>query len=134
MSPDVTLVEEANEDLPGDPDVLAVGVSLTDSLAGDVRAYLADARDPAGKLLLVTTNLGLGKTIRSAGDLTALAQQLQSRMRSALGHRPRRVLLFYLGPLAGAAFIGANLNAVAPEIQVHEDQNPGYAPSFTLRP
>ena len=134
VSPDVTLVEEANEDLPGDPDVLAVGVSLTDSLAGDVRAYLADARDPAGKLLLVTTNLGLGKTIRSAGDLTALAQQLQSRMRSALGHRPRRVLLFYLGPLAGAAFIGANLNAVAPEIQVHEDQNPGYAPSFTLRP
>jgi hypothetical protein len=53
-------------------------------------------------------------------------------MRGALGRRPRRLLLFYFGPLSGAAFIGATLNAVAPEIQVYEDQVPGYAPSFTF--
>ena len=132
-SSDLHLVEEPIEDLPGDPDTLAVGVSLTASLAGDVRAYLQEAGNPGGKLLLVTTNRGLGRTIQSDGDLAALAQQLQTRMRSALGRRPKRVLLFYLGPLSGAAFIGANLNAVAPEIQLFEDQNPGYAPSFTLR-
>lgn len=132
-SADVGLVEEPLDDLAGDPNTLAVGVSLTASLGSDVRAYLAEAGNPAGKLLLVTSNLGVGRTIRSAGDLTAIARQLQVRMRGALGHRPQRVLLFYLGPLSGAAFIGANLNAVAAEIQVFEDQSPGYAPSFTFR-
>jgi len=43
------------------------------------------------------------------------------------------VLLFYFGPLAGAAFIGAMLNAVASEIQIFENQVGTYAPSFTLK-
>jgi hypothetical protein len=130
-APGVNVLSEL-EDLGGDPDTLAVGVSLTGNLAGDVRAYLAEIGNPAGKLLLVTTSLGLGTTIHSAGDLTAIASQLRERMRGALGRRPRRLLLFYFGPLSGAAFIGATLNAVAPEIQVYEDQVPGYAPSFTF--
>ena len=113
--------------------MLAVGISLTGDLSSDVRAYLAEIGNPAAKLLLVTTNLGTGLTIRSAGDLTALTHQLRDRMRSALGRRPTRVLLFYVGPLAGAAFIGASLNAVAREIQVYEDQNPGYRPGFGSR-
>lgn len=129
---DIRLVETI-DDLGGDPETLAVGVSLTGDLSGDVRAYLNANANPAGKLLHVTTTLGTGTTIRSDGDLTALTHQLRDRMRQALGQRPRRVLLFYFGPLAGAAFIGASLNAVGTEIQVFEDQNPGYAPSFTFR-
>lgn len=131
-SADVRLAEEI-EDRGGDAMTLAVGVSLTGDLSGDVRAYLREIGDPAAKLISVSTNLGLGRTIRSASDLTALAHLLRDRMRSALGHRPSRILLFYFGPLSGAAFIGAELNAVASEIQIFEDQNPGYAPSFTLR-
>ena len=131
-SADLVLVEEAIEDRGGDPDTLAVGVSLTGDLGGDVRLALADLGEPAGTLLLLGTNRGLGRTLRDAGDVVALADQLQARMRNALGHRPKRVLLFYFGPLAGAAFIGARLNAVAPEVQIYEDQVPGYAPSFTL--
>lgn len=131
-SDDLALAEEPIEDRGGDPDVLAVGVSLTGDLAGDVRKYLAEVGEPAGKLLLVSTNRGLGRTLRNAGDVTALADQLQKRIRTVLGHRPKRVHLFYFGPLAGAAFIGARLNAIAQVVQIYEDQNPGYTPSFTL--
>ncbi len=133
LSTDVQLLEEL-EDRGGDPETLAVGISITGDLAGDVRAYLDEIGDPAGKLLLIQTNLGLGFTaVRDAGDLTAIAQLARDRIRTALGKRPRRVLLFYYGPLSGAAFIGSQLNGIAPEIQVYEDQVPGYAPSFTLR-
>ena len=131
-SVDVTLVDTL-EDLGGDAGTLAVGVSITGDLSGDVRAYLAEIGNPAAKFLHVKLSLGTGLVIRSAGDLTALTHLLRDRMRSALGHRPKRLLLFYFGPFAGAAFIGSSLNAVAPEIQVYEDQNPGYAPSFTFR-
>lgn len=131
---DFDLVTEV-EALSGAPDVLAVGVSITGSLVGDVRAYLAEAGDPAGALLLAAPASGTGmEAIRSDGDVTRLVEIMRDAMRAALGRRPRKVLLFYFGPLSGAAFIGASLNAVAPEVQVFEDQMPGYAPSFTLRP
>lgn len=130
-SGDLDLIENL-EELGGDPETLAVGISLTGDLSADVRTYLAEIGNPASKLLHITTTLGTGTTIRSDGDLTALAHLLRDRMRQALGRRARRILLFYFGPLAGAAFIGASLNAVAPDIQIFEDQNPGYAPSFTL--
>ncbi|MBI3747940.1 MAG: SAVED domain-containing protein [Chloroflexi bacterium] len=129
---DVTLAEELH-DLGGDASTLAIGVSITGDLSGDVLAYLAEIGNPAARLLHVKTSLGTGLVIRGAGDLTALTHLLRDRMRGALGQRPQRVLLFYFGPLAGAAFIGASLNAVAPEIQVYEDQNPGYSPSFTFK-
>jgi hypothetical protein len=129
---DVALVDDI-EDLGGEAGTLAVGVSITGDLSGDVRAFLADSGTSAERLLHVRSGLGSGPAaIRSAGDLTALAHLLRDRMRTALERRPRKVLLFYFGPLAGAAFIGASLNAVAPEIQIFEDQNPGYAPSFTF--
>lgn len=130
-STDVSLVDTL-DDLGGDADTLAVGVSITGDLSGDVRAHLAESGNPAAMFLHVQTSLGTGLVIRSAGDLTAFTHLLRDRVRTALGHRPKRVLLFYFGPFAGAAFIGASLNAVAPEVQVYEDQNPGYAPSFTF--
>jgi hypothetical protein len=46
----------------------------------------------------------------------------------------RRLLLFYFGPLSGACFLGHQLNAVARQIQIMEDQDPGYAPAFLLTP
>jgi len=130
-SADVELVA-ALEDAKGPADVLAVGVSLTGDLSADVRQYLAEIGEPAGKILFVQTNLGLGKTIRGPGDLTKLAHLLRDQMRGALGRRPARILLFYMGPLAGAAFVGAALNAIAAEVQIYEDQLSGYAPSFTF--
>ena len=50
-----------------------------------------------------------------------------------LDERPERLLLFYLGPLTGAAFIGHHLNATVREIQLFEEDFGNYAPSMTLR-
>jgi hypothetical protein len=124
----------AVEELAGDAGTLAVGVSVTDDLAGDVRNYLAAVGNPAGMLLLVQPASGLGQAaLRGPADAVALAGKLRTAIREAAGGRPKRVLIFYFGPLAGAAFIGATLNAVAGEIQIYEDQVGGYAPSFILK-
>lgn len=126
------------EDLGGDEGVLAVGVSITGDLGGDMRSFLSASGNPAEKLMLARPLGGLGPTaFRSAADAVALAEFLAAQMRSALGRRPRRVLLFYFGPLSGAAFIGARLNAVAGEVQIYEDLGgagiEAYAPSFLLK-
>lgn len=132
-SEDLDLVERL-ESRGGDAETLAVGISITGDLSGDVRRYLEQTGEPAGSLLLIEPNRPLAPTaIRSAGDLTKLAQLIRARIRAALGHRPRRVLLFYFGPLSGAAFIGHQLNAVAGEVQIFEDLSLGYGPSFLLR-
>jgi hypothetical protein len=111
-----------------------VGVAVGSDLAGDVRAYLDAGHERFGALLLVKTGIGQGnRALRSGSDAIALAHAVRHRIRGALGRRPRRVLFFHLGPLAGAAFIGSHMNAVASEIQVFEDQGNTYAPSFLLR-
>ena len=130
---DISLVEQV-ESHSGDADTLAVGISITGDLSGDLKQYLAAAGEPAGTLLLLGINRPQDRSaIRSAGDLTKLAQLVRARIRDVLGHRPQLVLLFYFGPLSGAAFIGHQLNAIAGEVQLYEDQAPGYAPSFLLR-
>jgi hypothetical protein len=122
------------EERAGDKDTIAVGISLTGDLATDVRGCLERAGNPAGRLLLIQTSLGLGTTIRGPGDLVWLADQIKPEIRAAMGgSRPKRLLVFYFGPLAGAAFIGASLNAAAGEIQIFEDTDGSYEPSFTLR-
>jgi hypothetical protein len=131
-STDIDLVT-TEEDRGGDPGTIAVGVSVMNDLSGDVRTYLASTRDPAGKLLLVNLSSGIGPVMRGAGDAVRLADRLREVVRAAAGGTPKRVLLFYTGPLAGAAFIGARLNAVAPEIQIFEYTVGSYVPSFTLR-
>jgi hypothetical protein len=130
---DIHLVA-THEDLSGDPNTLAVGVSVTGDLSADVRTYLAESGNPAGHLLLLSLDRPRDFTaLRDAADATALSELVRASIRSALGHRAKRVLLFYFGPLSGAAFIGAQLNAIAGEVQVFEDQAPGYAPSFLIK-
>jgi hypothetical protein len=128
---DIDLVT-AQEVRGGEPDAIAVGVSVMNDLSGDVRNYLEAAGDPARKLLLVQLSSGIGPVMRDAGDAVRLADRLREVIRAAAAGTPKRVLLFYSGPLAGAAFIGARLNAVAPEIQIFEHTVGSYSPSFTL--
>ena len=44
-----------------------------------------------------------------------------------------RVLLFSFGPFSRACCIGHSLNTVCRDIQIMEDQQPGYALSFLFR-
>jgi hypothetical protein len=84
---------------------------------------------------LVRPERELGREcLRSANDAVALASNFKILVRAFVKKwKARRLMLFYFGPLSGACFIGHQLNAICPEIQIMEDQQPGYAPSFLLR-
>jgi hypothetical protein len=47
-------------------------------------------------------------------------------------HEAMRVLIYYLGPLSGACFIGHRFNAVCREVQIMEWSDPSYIFSFAL--
>lgn len=117
----------------GDPSTIAVGISVTGSLEDDVRAYLG-ATQAARAVLFLRPDRELGReSFGSGADVAAFARGAKERMRSfAKELGAHRVLLFYFGPLSGACFLGHQLNAIAREVQVMEDQQPGYAPAFLL--
>lgn len=124
----------AGETLDGDGETVAVGISVTGALDEDVRAFLADRTETVASLLLLRPVRELGRDcLQTASDVTALADQAKETIRTFVKTwKARRLLLFYFGPLSGACFIGHRLNAVCREIQIMEDQQPGYAPSFLL--
>jgi hypothetical protein len=114
---------------------VACGISVTGSLDEDVRAYLSHLEgESAAALLLMRPERELGREcLRGAADAVALARGVKERLRPFVEHwSATRLLLYYFGPLSGACFIGHQLNAVCRGIQIMEDQQPGYAPSFVL--
>ena len=117
----------------GDPQTVAVGVSVSGDLSAEVLRDVKETRS-AGSVLFLAPDRELGRgCLASAGDAVALARHAKERMRVFARERgARRVRLYYFGPLSGACFLGHQMNAVAREIQVMEDQQPGYAPSFLL--
>jgi hypothetical protein len=123
------------EILDGEGSTVAVGISVTDVLDEDVRSYLAHRTEKVAALLLLRPERELGREcLRSASDVVALADSAKSYIRAFVKRwGARRLLLFYFGPLSGACFLGHKFNAVCQEIQVMEDQQPGYAPSFLLK-
>lgn len=122
------------EVLDGEGDVVAVGLSVTGSLDEDVRQYLQERQEKVAALLLVRPECELGpKCLRNAGDVVALAGGFKVHARTFVKHwNARKLLIFYYGPLSGACFIGHRLNAVCKEVQIMENQQPGYAPSFVF--
>jgi hypothetical protein len=131
---DVEALESGREQIPdGDTSSVAVGISVTGALDDDMRAYLEKTR-AASATLFLRPNSGLGRdAFKNAGDVVGFAKTAKERMRAFVKeHGATRLLLFYFGPLSGACFIGHQLNAIAREIQIMEDQQPGYAPSFLL--
>ncbi len=120
---------------PGTPTTVACGVSITGSLDDDVRKNIAGSPElGASALLLLRPDRELGRNaLRSAGDAVALARLAKTQMREFVKRlNAVRLLLYYFGPLSGACFIGHQLNAVCRQIQIMEDQQPGYSPAFLL--
>jgi hypothetical protein len=117
----------------GDSSAVAVGISVTGALEGDVLAHLSATR-AAGTVLFLRPDRDLGRDcFSSAADVAAFARATKDRIRAFVKeHEARRLLLFYFGPLSGACFLGHQLNAVVRDIQIMEDQQPGYAPAFLL--
>ncbi len=119
----------------GTPTTVACGISVTGSLDDDVRKHLAEAPELGiSALLLLRPERELGRNaLRNAGDAVALARAAKTEMRNFVKRANAvRLQLYYFGPLSGACFIGHQLNAVCRQIQIMEDQQPGYAPAFLL--
>jgi hypothetical protein len=140
-SPDFKLLVSSKDGSPegeviaGTGTTVACGISVTGSLDADVRAHLSTLEgDTAAALLLLRPERELGREcLRNAADAVALARAVKDLVRPCVKRwGATRVLLYYFGPLAGACFLGHQLNAVCRELQVMEDQQPGYAPSFVL--
>jgi SMODS-associated and fused to various effectors sensor domain len=128
------VLEHCREQIEGgDRSTVAVGISVTGSLEDDVRAGLQATR-AATAVLFLRPDRELGREcLTSAADVAAFARGAKERMRAFVKeHGASRLLLFYFGPLSGACFLGHQLNAVAREIQIMEDQQPGYEPAFLL--
>jgi hypothetical protein len=123
------------EIVDGEGSTVAVGVSITGSLDDDVRAYLAKRTEKVATLLLLRPERELGREcLKSGSDVVALADGVKRLVRAFVKHwRATRLLVFYFGPLSGACFLGHRFNAVCQQIQIMEDQQPGYAPSFLLK-
>ena len=131
----VTVEENFSNTGIDENNTVAVGVSVTFDLGDDVRSFLNENSNEVSSLLLVRPERALGRDcLRDAGDAVALADEVKNSIRQFIRrNRAQKLLLFYCGPLSGACFIGHRLNAVCREIQIMEDQQPGYAPSFLLK-
>lgn len=128
-------ISPEGEMISGSGTTVACGISVTGSLDEDVRAHLAKLEgETVAALLLLRPERELGRDcLRGPSDVVALARSTKELLRAFVKRwGATRVLLYYFGPLAGACFIGHQLNAVCREIQLMEDQQPGYAPSFLL--
>ena len=124
------------EKCDGQGDTVAVGISVSGVLDDEVRRDVSRRGGVSALLLLrPDRDLGIG-CLRDDRDATALAATAKQLMRDfANRHQARRLLLYYFGPLAGACFIGHQLNAVCPQIQVMEHLGANgfdYSPSFIL--
>jgi len=135
-SPDFTLTTNGPEGEAIDPhsETVAVGISVTGDLEDDVRRHLQHRKERVRAVLFVRPTRKLDRhCLRGAGDAVALADGVKGMIRGfAKRHGAKRMLLYYLGPLSVACFIGHRLNAVCREIQVMEWSDPDYVPSFTL--
>ena len=136
-SPDFVVKSNApdGEILDGEGSTVAVGISVTGDLADDVRIDLERRLERVASVLFIRPERELGREcLRGAGDAVSLAAAVKKLSQTvAKRWNATKLMLYYYGPLGGAAFIGHQLNAVCREIQVMENQQPGYAPSFLLR-
>lgn len=137
VSPDFAVTSNGSdgEEITGSGETVAVGISVTGDLAGDVRKDLETQAEKVSALLLIRPERALGyDCLRGAGDAAALAVKVKGLMQAFVKRwGATRMLLYYYGPLGGAVFIGHKLNAICREIQIMENQQPGYAPSFLLQ-
>lgn len=114
---------------------VACGISVTGSLDEDVRRHATDHPEfSVSALLLIRPERELGRgCLENGSDAVALARGVKDLLRPFVKRwDATRLLLYYFGPLGGACFIGHQLNAVCREVEIMEDQQPGYAPSFLL--
>src|SRR5205823_3048261 len=93
------------ETLHGEGTTVAVGISVTGDLAPDVRSDLEGRTEKVASLLLIRPERELGREcLRGAGDAVALAVGVKQLCQAfAKRWKATKMLLYYFGPLSGAA-------------------------------
>jgi CBASS immunity sensor of nucleotide second messenger signals len=111
---------------------IAIGLSVTNSIAADVVAYCKQAAIPASEYVDISPCGGVGPNAIADGQ-TALSWAVAARdaARSAVPVGGARVHLFMSGPAGGALLLGHVWNRVG-LTRVYEDLSPGYAPTFEI--
>lgn len=135
-NPDFKLASEngTGEAFGGNTGTVAVGVSVTGPIGNDVHSYISESGGIDALLLLRPEVEPGNSALQSAGDVAALAHQFKSLVREFVkANKAKKLLIFYFGPMSGACFIGHQLNAICPEIQIMEKlTGEGYVPAFLL--
>lgn len=126
----------AGEIIHDEGNIIAIGISVTTRpIEAAVRKYLL--REQSEKIAALLLLRSEQVELRNAGDAVALANRVKEYASVfANEHQAKRMLLFYIGPVGGACFIGYKLNKICRgEVQIMEYQPQGdtsYAPSFLL--
>jgi len=114
-------------------DDLAVGINVIhDRFDEDVRKYLTDSQLPIrGFLPLRSPVIGNKSMPDDAYALGFVQWVLRSIVAEVRAHKTPKIHLFMAAPLPVALFLG-HLSNLLPAVQLYEDQNPGYAPTFVV--
>lgn len=114
-------------------DDIAVGLSTTNSVAGDVVAYCKRSAIPVSLYVDVSPSAGIGHhSIPDGAAATSWALAVRDAVRGIVrSAQARRVHLFMSCPAGGALLLGHIWNRVGTTL-VYEDLSPGYAPTFEI--
>ena len=121
-----------NDDLGTSGD-LAVALALTLDPTREIRDHLAHSKNPAQRLIVLSTTDGPSQSaVEDAGWAADWVSQARDFVRDAVNMvADRHVRLFLACPAAVALFAGHQWNLV-PTTTVYDHQDPGYEPTVTL--
>ena len=112
---------------------LVLGLNIRGDGREDIRRYIDGTGEPPKLFAFVAATSPGSQSIAGAEEACAFARVVREHLGQLLKtHSMRRTRLFFYGPFALAVFLGQQLTSVG-ELQLFEYQDPGYAPSCTLR-
>ena len=112
---------------------IVLGLNIKGDGRQDIVKYVESTGNPPRLFAFMSPPAQGAQSIRGAGDAVAFGQAVREQLGSLLKkYELRKTRIFFYGPFALAVFLGQQLTSVG-EIQLFEYQDPGYAPSCSLR-
>jgi hypothetical protein len=123
---------EVSEPNPLGSDIV-LGLNIKGDGRQDIIRYVDSTGTPPRIFAFMSPPSQGAQSIKGAGDAVAFGQAVRETLGQLLKtHELRRSRIFFYGPFALAVFLGQQLTSVG-QIQLFEYQDPGYAPSWSLK-